>query len=356
MKNTENADIQSLSPSLITRRNVLRQAGVAIATGVIASMARAQDAPKIILGEGSHRYECIHDWLVPPSMLLWGDTQGVATDSKENIYISHTVGANSRSKDAILVFNRKGEFVRSFGSQFLGGGHGVDCRKEGKQEFLYHCDTQNRLVVKTDLDGKVLWEKGTPQEAGVYKDGKPFVPTNVAFAPNGDFFIADGYGSSYIHLYDIAGNYKKTFGGRGRGKGELSTPHGLWVDRRGKEPVLVVADRSNVRLQYFNLNGEYIREANEGMRAPCNLDFQKDLTLVPDLNGVVTLLDSKGKVVTHLGDSANIPNLPGRGKVRSEFLPGKFVHPHNARFLKNGDILVVEWLPVGRVTLLKKLA
>jgi DNA-binding beta-propeller fold protein YncE len=295
---------QDISRALMTRRDVLRQAGVALTASTFAAMVRAQDAPKIILGEGAHRYECIHDWLTPPSMLLWGDTQGVATDSKENIYISHTVGPGSRSKDAILVFNRQGEFLRSFGSQFLDGGHGVDCRKEGKEEFLYHCDTKNRLVVKTDLMGKVLWEKGTPEEAGVYKDGKNFVPTNVAFAPNGDFFIADGYGSSYVHLYDMAGNYKKTFGGGGKDKGQMATPHGLWVDRRGKEPVLVVADRSNVRLQFFNMNGEYISESNAGMRAPCNLDFQKDLTLVPDLKGVVTLLDRNNKVVTQLGDSA----------------------------------------------------
>ena len=353
MKSTEN---QELSPSLLTRREVLRHAGVTLAMGVFAAMVRAQDAPKIILGTGKYRYECIHDWLIPPVMLLWGDTQGIATDSKERIYISHTVGEKSRSKDAIVVFDKQGTFIKSFGSQFMGGGHGLDCRTEGKQEFLYHSDTQNRLVVKTDLDGKVIWEKGTPQEPGVYKDGKNFVPTNVAFSPNGDFFIADGYGSSYVHQYDIAGNYKRTFGGSGNEKGQFSTPHGLWVDKRGKEPLLVVADRANHRLQFFNMDGQYVKESSEGMRMPCNLDFQKELTLVPDLQGVVTLLDSQGKVVTQLGDSANIPNLPGRGRPRNEFILGKFVHPHSARFLKNGDILVVEWLPIGRVTLLKKLA
>ena len=77
--------------------------------------------------------------------------------------------------------------------------------------------------------------------------------------------------------------------------------------------------------------------------------------LIPDLAGVVTVLDENNKVAVQLGDSAGIANLPGRGRARNEFLPGKFVHPHGAKFLANGDILVAEWLPIGRVTLLKRM-
>ena len=74
--------------------------------------------------------------------------------------------------------------------------------------------------------------------------------------------------------------------------------------------------------------------------------------LVPDLDSVVTILDKNNKVVTQLGDG-NYSSLGGA--PRSAFIPGKFIHPHAANFLHNGDILVVEWVPIGRVTLLRKL-
>ena len=76
---------------------------------------------------------------------------------------------------------------------------------------------------------------------------------------------------------------------------------------------------------------------------------EKDL---PDLSSVVTLLDKDNKVVVQLGDGAK--NVDLRGHPRSEYVPGEFIHPHSAKFLHNGDILVVEWVPDGRITLLKK--
>jgi len=203
----------------LSRRQFLAQTGAAVAGMSIAGKLLADDNTKIILGEGDHKYECIHNWLTPPDNILWGDTQGVAQDSKGNIYISHTVHPDSKTKDAIVVFDRKGKFLSSWGSRFNGGGHGLDIRKEGKQEFLYHCDTAHRQVVKTDLTGTVIWEKGIPLETGVYeKDGKqiPFVPTNVALAPKGgDFYVTDGYGSDYIMQYNIKGELIRTFGGKG---------------------------------------------------------------------------------------------------------------------------------------------
>lgn len=351
---------------LQTRRNLLLQAGATAAAAVLTDLLlsksadAAQAAPQLILGAGSLRYECVHDWLVPPDTHKWGDTQGVAQDEKGNIYISHTVGGGSKSDDAIYVFSKDGKFLRSFGAQFKGGGHGLDIRKEGGAEYLYHCDTAHRTVVKTTLDGKVLWTKGLndliADTGRLYKTSSPFIPTNVALAPGGDIYITDGYGSDYITQYDIHGNFVRVFGGKGKDPGKVLNAHGIWVDTRGKEPFVVVADRANSRLQYFTMDGKHVKFDSDGMRQPCHFDIRGDLMLVPDLRSVVTLLDKNNKVATQLGDGTTVANLPGRGKPRNEFVAGKFVHPHSAKFLKNGDILVVEWLPIGRVTLLKKLS
>jgi len=348
--------LREINPNPMTRRDFLARTGATFAGVALGGALRADptSSPKIVLGTGAHKYECLHDWLMPPSDVLWGYTQGVTEDANGNLYVTHTVHPDSPKKHAIVVFDKHGKFVTSWGERFNGGGHGLDIRKEGSEEFLYHCDTANRLVVKTTLDGNVIWEKGVPLEADVYgKEGKehPFVPTNVAFGPNGDFYVADGYGSSWVHQYNGKGDYVRTFGGPGTEPGKMRTPHGVWLDDRGKEPMLIIADRENNRLQQFTLDGKYVRVISEGMRRPCHFSIHHDLMVIPDLNSVVTLVDKEDKVVTMLGDGApsNLDSHP-----RSDFIPGKFIHPHAARFLKNGNIVVAEWLPIGRITLLKK--
>ncbi len=348
-----------------TRRQVLTGAGLLalqhLAAARFANAAQDKVAPKtrpVLIGSGEHTYECWHDWLMPPpDKVLWGDTQGIAQDSQGRIYISHTVHPNSPTKDAIAVFDADGNFLTSWGSRFVGGGHGIHVRRENNTEYLYHCDTAHRQVVKTRLDGTVVWEIGAPVEAGVYnKDpqtGKanPFVPTNVAFAPNGDFFLGDGYGSSYVHRYNRHGDWQQIVSTPGSEPGKCNTPHSLWVDPRTSEPLLAVADRSNHRLQYFTLDSKHAYFATDGMRRPCNVTYKDDLMVVPDLDGVVTLMDGKNKMIAQLGDG--FPS-DKRGKPRETFTPGKFIHPHDALFLANGDILIAEWVPIGRVTLLRK--
>lgn len=251
-----------------------------------------------------------------------------------------------------MCLAKKGKFLRSWGPEFKGGSHGLDLRKEKEGEFLYHCDTNRRVFSKTTLDGKILWEQGAPPEANIYDEKHLFVPTNIAFAPDGGFFVADGYGSSYIHKYDKGASYIKTFGGPGSEPRKVQQPHGIWLDRRGKEPRLVVADRANRRLQYFDLDGAHVGFVKDGMRLPCHFSIRGQEMLVPDLQSVLTILDENNKVLVQLGDG---DPTELRGHPRKDFVPGRFIHPHDAIFLRNGDILVAEWVPIGRVTLLRKL-
>ena len=304
-----------------------------------------------LLGSGEHTYTAIHDWLTPPASLRFGDTHGLAQDAQGHIYVAHTVHSDSLSKDAIAVFDAEGQFLTSWGARFQGGAHGIEIRREGEQEFLYHCDTAHRQVVKTTLAGTVIWEKGLPVESGVYAGEDPFIPTNVAFAPNGDFYITDGYGSDWIHQFDIKGAHIRTFGGKGTEPGKVANAHGIGVDLRDEESQLIVADRGNNRLQYLTMDGKHIKFVENGMRLPCHIRFRGDLMLIPDLKSVVTILDRENKIVAQLGDG-DPSDL--RGAPRSQFIPGKFIHPHDAIFLNNGDILVAEWVPIGRVTLLRK--
>ena len=315
---------------------------------------------KPVLGSGDHVYEVTHDWGELPADIKYGNTHGVCEDSNANIYIHHTVNALSESSDSMVVFDYKGKFVKSWGKDFKGGAHGLLIRKEGSQEFLYLCDTKRGLVVKTTLDGEEVLTIGYPVESPAYEpnpDGtrKKYSPTNLAVAPNGNIYVGDGYGSSYVNVYTPEGKYIKTFGGKGAAPGQLDCPHGIVLDTRPAQPILMVADRANHRIQTFNLDGEHLAFI-EGTNLPCTFAFNKNGdNVVPDLGARVTLMDKNNQVIEHLGDDSAAHDWERVRKLdRSAFQPGKFVCPHGACFDHEGNIYVVEWVEVGRVSKLRK--
>jgi len=342
------------------RRRFIKVASSVAAGAMFAPAIHAADksgARPPVIGAGKHTYHAEHGWGRLPDHVRWGDTHGVCIDAAGLVYIKHRSSAKE-PMDAICVFDADGKYVRSFGKEYHGGGHGIDVRKEGGEEFLYLSDIKNRQVVKTSLSGEQVWRLPYPQEPGVYKSAAGYLPTNVAFSPDGGFYIGDGYGSHYIHQYDKNAKWVRTFGGQGKEAGKLATPHGLWLDDRGDEAKLVVADRANARLQYFTLDGKHAGFVSE-MSFPADIDRRGDELLVPDLHARVTILGKDNEVLVHLGYHADWTEtvLADRFRMRGtpkEWQPGRFVHPHDACFDDSGNIFVVEWVPTGRVTKLTR--
>lgn len=364
----------------VARRTVLKAAGTGAGAAMLASaggMAPAflygQDkagAKDALVGTGEHTYRCIHDWgmaSLPEGHTYGGTTHGVALDSQGLVYISHYGNPGS-----IFVFDPAGKFVKAMGETHrtadgkLGSGHGIEVRKEGGEEFLYLAPSESHLpFTKMNLKGEVVWNKTKAdihKESGKYPDsadGKPaaYRPTNISFNPDGGYFLGDGYGSNYIHQYDKAGQYIRTIGGTGQAAGQFRTPHGQWLDDRDGTPKMVVADRANARLQWFDMNGKHVKTL-DGFLFPADIDRYKDLLVVPDLHARVTLLDKNDNVITQLGDDPEwrkqaLEGFKMRGQ-RDRWQPGKFIHPHDARFDADGNIYVVEWVVTGRVTKLEK--
>jgi hypothetical protein len=339
-----------------SRRDFLRLAGasaLAAAGPVILHATDKAGSRRPVIGSGAHTYEAYHDWGTLPPSIRYGNTHGVCVGSQGHIYIHHTVGAESDSADTMVVFDAKGTFVKSWGKDFKGGAHGLHIRKEGRDEFLYLCDTKRALMVKTTLAGEIVYTLEYPKVSKPYETQIKYSPTNVAIAPNGDVYVADGYGSSYINQYDAKGAYIRTFGGKGSAPGQLDCPHGLMVDTRPREPILLVADRSNKRIQTFKLDGTPVGFI-EGTNAPCHFHVHKGLMVVPDLWARVTLFDAQNRVIAQLGDAGVDSWKNIRKGPRELFTPGKFVCPHSACFDHEGNIFVVEWVEVGRVTKLVK--
>ena len=353
------------------RRDFLKAAAATSAAlsgpAFLGAADKAESKPPVI-GTGAHRYECHHGWGTLPPDYEWQTTHNVAVDSAGLVYVTHQ--GIGKKMDTVLVFDPAGKFVRSFGKEWHGGGHGIDIRKEGGEEFLYLTNTWTPALkaLKTTLKGETVWQKGRPETKEYENPKANYNPTNVAFCPDGCFFIADGYGSNYIQKYDKDGKLLKTFSGTGNGDGQCRTPHGLWVDDRDPgKPVLVVCDRANHRLQWFDLDGNFLKAAkpDEMVFFPAHIDTRGDVLLVPDLHARVSLFGKDNAPIVHLGeDEAWRKQVVGsldKGKTPVRTQPkswpaGKFIHPHDACFDKDGNIFVVEWVQGGRVTFLKKVA
>ncbi len=206
-----------------------------------------------------------------------------------------------------------------------------------------------------------VWEKGYPVESPAYQPSaagkRPrYSPTNLAIASTGDIYVADGYGSSFINMYDAQGRWKFTFGGKGREIGRLDCPHGIAIDRRSGAERVLVADRTNRRLQYFALDSKPLGLAAEGaVKLPCHFDFRGQTLLVPDLKARVTLLDGTDRLITHLGEDPSGTWGELRRQPRERIPAGRFICPHSACFDPEGGIFVVEWVEAGRVTKLRRI-
>lgn len=357
-----------------TRRRFLQTTVVgATASLALPSIVTAKKSDaKILVGSGDHKYEVIHDFAQLPDKFTWQTTHNVAVDAEGLLYVIHEGHADQKDHPSIFVFDQQGKYIRSFGEQFQGGGHGLEVRQEDGQEFLYVTGYQHlKNFGKLDLKGEQVWEKRAPMESGSYAQGEAtepkkiwgrdrFMPTNFAFHQDGGFYLADGYGAWQIHRYDKDGKWLAKFGGPGKGDGQFQLPHGVWIDQRsGRDPSVVVADRMNARLQWFTLEGKHLKTL-DGFILPANVDTFEEVMLVPDLSARVTLLDGQDKVIAHLGEDPEWRKevLKDGFKLRGEpkrWQAGKFIHPHDACFDNSGNIFVAEWVSTGRISLLKRL-
>lgn len=358
------------------RRQFLRQsASTLFAGGLAPAILGSEDksgTKPVVIGFGEFQFSCNHRWCEVPRHIKWFNTHGVAIDRSGFVYVVHQ-GNAAAPCDTVVIFDPTGRYVRSFGKEFAGGGHGIDIRREGKEEFIYLSDIHQRQIVKCDLQGEWVWRIRYPHQSGHYDSVDQFCPTNVAFAENGDFYVADGYGSHLIHRYNNKAVWQQTWGGEGTRPGQFATPHGLCVDtRRPSQPLLRVADRANARLQSFSLSGElqdvmgkddssegenkdsFNTKRLPGLSFPASIDIWENLLLIADMHGAVLMLDERDQLLANLGGSSEwTRHILQQKEMRTNpalWPAGKFIHPHDACFDQDGNLYVTEWLVPGRVT------
>lgn len=304
---------------------------------------------------GTRKFEWIEDWAKTPespSTQANGRTHGIAEAKNGDVYVFH------QATRAVLVYDRAGALLRSFGDDFPGA-HGLTLVSEGGEEFLWLTDEGTGLVAKLTLAGETVQTVEKP-EIPAYSEAR-YSPTWVAVNPsNGDIWVTDGYGASLVHRYDAKGKYLATLSGDEEGgAGRFSCPHAVWFDTRGgKAPELYIADRGNRRIQVFGADGTFKRDfGSEFLVHPCAFAAFGELLYVPELFGRVAILDGNDKLIGYVGSDpeivgdggwptvAHYPNFP-RERVHA----GKFIAPHGIGVGADGSVYVVEWYyPGGRI-------
>ena len=289
---------------------------------------------KAVLGSGKHRYEVVEDWAKLPEGWEFKDVGAVAVDSKDNVYVFN------RGEHPMMVFDRDGKFLRSWGEGGFPRAHGLHI----DNDILYLTDDGGHFVRKCTLEGKVLLELGVPGKPADYMSGKPFHRcTHTALSPKGEIYVSDGYGNAKIHKYSPDGKLLLSWGEPGTDPGQFNIPHNIATDAEGW---VYVADRENHRVQVFDGKGKYETQW-VNMHRPCGLFCcagKKPTFLIgelgssipitrnwPNIGPRLTFVDAKGKTLARLGGEAG-PGLE----------PGKFVAPHGLAMDSRGDIYVGE--------------
>jgi DNA-binding beta-propeller fold protein YncE len=343
---------------LFHRRTFLKTAAAA-AAGLAAGAVPARATPAARIGEGSASFVLDEQWGRLPADMSWGWGCGIVVDARDRVYVT------SRSTNpCVAIFSPDGTLLETWTKdltgrlgcgpdQFAATAHGLYWSQEGDQEYLYWTENVHapkggsRLggrVIKTDLEGNILFQLGNvTAESDTARKFDLTNPTDVAVAPNGDIYLVDGYGSQKLHRFDRDFKHLKTIGEPGKGRGQFSTCHGVWVSLFGKEPEVYVADRYNGRLQVFSPALEYKRSI-PGMRTTSCFYQHAGRTYVADLAARVTVLDEKDQVVSQLGDGLDLQ----KAKADPAGHPEAFFAPHAVTLDSKGNLYVIEWLPSGR--------
>ena len=199
----------------------------------------------MILGSGSYRYRVVENWAKLPDGWEFKDVAAVAVDSKDRVY------AFNRGEHPMMVFDRDGNFIRSWGEGTFPRAHGLHI---DANDILYCTDDGGHVVRKCTTEGKVLLELGVPGQPSPYMSGTPFHRcTHTALSPRGDIYVSDGYGNARVHKYSPDGKLIKSWGEPGTDAGQFNIVHNIVTDAEGW---VYVADRENHRVQVFDGNGK----------------------------------------------------------------------------------------------------
>jgi hypothetical protein len=237
--------------------------------------------------------------------------------------------------------------------------HSIVHVEENGDEYLYTIvqratPKENWLFVKMKTDGTVVQKITAPPEAG-FKAPNEWWPTAAVPAPDGSIFIANGYGDSRIFKFGEHGEFQASYSGKGTAEGLLNCSHGMTLDTRYDQPLLLVCDRENRRLCHFDLDGKFVSTVTLHMRRPCQISFHGDFAVISELEGCVTILDRDNVPVAFLGDNPQKAQWANYSLPPSQIFSSFFGAAHGCFVDESANIYISDWNHIGRVTKLVRL-
>jgi len=220
------------------------------------------------------QFESAPDFFKLPPDLNFGEVSGVAVDSKGNVYVfsrsnSAYGPAYAPTAAQLLEFDRNGKFVREIGKGNYAWSFAHTVRID-RDDNVWAVDKGSDMVVKFNQAGRITMvfgrrKESADDETGPWEHPEPPLPhvdglfrqpTDVAWDSRGNIYISDGYVNSRVAKYDRNGDWVKSWGAPGTGPGQFRLPHAIAIDRNDN---VYVGDRSNRRIQVFDVDGKFLR-------------------------------------------------------------------------------------------------
>ncbi len=295
----------------------------------------------LIIGHGDFRYKVDKNWGQLTSAHPVKDCHELVQDSSGRIIL-----LTNHTQNNILIYDQSGKLLDAWGTEFPGG-HGLTIQDEGGEDFLYLTDYERHEVIKTTLQGRIIFTISCPLDLPEYHKKEDFKPTETAIAPNGDIYITDGYGQQVILQYDQQGRLKNSFGGRKY----FQNAHGICLDQRGQQkPSLLLTAREQNKLKRFDLEGQFIEEIALPGAYICRPVIKGDqvylATLISKMpwdsqSGFITILDKDNRVVSVPGGS--LPRQEDKSTRPMHQTLKIFQHPHDICVDQDENLYVAQW-------------
>ena len=328
----------------ISRRAFLRRAALAAGSCYASSRPAFAASDPEILGQGDFRYRLVPNWGVLGNETPVNDCHAMVQDKRGRLLL-----LTNESRNNVIIYDRGGKLLGTWGHDFPGA-HGMTLVNENGEEFLFLTDYARHQVFKTTLDGRVLMTLDAPFASGRFVHAEQYKPTHVIAAPDGSFYVLDGYGTSLVLHYDARGELLRVFGGRGKAPESINEAHGGSIDARNPaQPVLLITSRQDGLIKRFGLDGTYLGNIALPNTLPCDVVFAGNAIYVPQLRmtdgkstGFLTILDMHDRVVSNPGGAPAIYNPDGSLQPLQQ-TSGLFKHPHGLVVDDEGSIYVAQW-------------
>jgi peptidylamidoglycolate lyase len=342
---------------LLSRRSLLGGTSTTFAAAGLVALDRAASALDLtnsqkaneecegeLLGQDPFQYRAFRRWgLLDRAQYPVKDCHGIAEDRNGRIVL-----LTNDTHNNLIAYDKAGTLIQAWEKRFPAA-HGFEIEDHRGEDRYWITDHDVQCVSVCTADGRELRRTGPEALAAKYSDLNKYHPTNSAVMPDGDFFISDGYGSSFVHHMDPQGKYIASFGGRGDAPSNLNTPHAVWIDARSGRPSLLVCDRGNEMLKWFSLSGELEQVVPVPGAQPSNVapfngpsnSQSKSHIAIASLNGMILILDGSNRVVSVVGGE---PPQYVDGKLKPlQVFNYTFNHPHDVYADSTGALYVAQW-------------